>query len=231
MPNPFVMGSFGKYTFQDQLRGMFGDHATFIDPYTTGYHWLIFTKVPTAVSNEAGKFLTTVCQSVTIPGINVEPIEYNGLNNMKWSVPGLVQYDSNRFTAKFTEMAGLPILQIMGKWVTIFRNIIYGIADPESGSASQADYKGKAIYVTTLFDGKTIQYACAFSGVYPLKIPTDMATSDRATHDKVEPEVEFSFDMMYTGQQVMQNAQSLLDSLRDSGVSQADSMYNEASGA
>jgi len=230
MPNPFVMGSFDKYRWPDQLRGMFGDHATAIDPYQTGYHFLFFTKLPSELTSEVGKFLTTVCQSVTVPGITVNPIEYNGLNNMSWSVPGTVEYDNKRFTARFVEFAGLPITQIMGKWVTIFRNIIYGIADPVIGSASQVDYKGKCIYATTLPDARTIQYAAAFTGVYPLKIPTDSFSSDRTTQEKVEPEIEFSFDMMYTGEQAIYTAQSLVESTVTASITAVDAMYEEAVG-
>ncbi len=230
MPNPFVMGNFNKYQWSDQLRSMFGDHSTAIDPYTTGYEFLFFTKMPSALSLETGKFLTTVCQSVTIPGITVNSIEYNGLNNIKWSVPGTVEYDAQRFTARFIEFAGLPITQIMGKWVTIFRNIVYGIADPVSGSTQQVDYKGKCVYATTLPDAKTVQFAAVFTGVYPTKIPTDVFSGDKTTQEKVEPEIEFSFDVMYTGEQVMATASSLLETMVSSSISAIDQMYEEASG-
>lgn len=226
MANPFTFGNFGKYNYADQLRGMFGDHATYIDPYTTGYHFMFFTKLPSTLNQQYGKFLMTTCQAVSnIPGITVNPIEFNGLNNLKWSVPGTVEYDSNRFSVRFVEFAGLPITTIMGQWVTLFRNIIYGISESVT---EQKDYKGKVIYCTTLWDGKTVQYASAFTGVYPLKVPTDSFQSDKATQDKVEPEVEFSFDMMYTGSQVISTATSLVSSLRSSSMSAIDSMYNEA---
>jgi hypothetical protein len=230
MPNPFVMGNFNKYQWEDQIRSMFGGNATAIDPYTTGYQFLFFTKMPSALTIESGKFLTTVCQSVTVPGVTVNPIEFNGLNNIKWSVPGTVEYDSQRFTARFIEFAGLPITQIMGKWVTIFRNIVYGIADPTSGSTQQVDYKGKCVYATTLPDARTVQYASVFTGVYPTKIPTDSFSGDKTTQEKVEPEIEFSFDVMYTGEQVISTASSLLDTMVGSSVSAIDQMYDEASG-
>lgn len=231
MANPFTYNlDFGKYNHENQLTRTFGNHATFIDPYQTGYHFIFFTKVPEGVGSEAGKFLTTVCQSVTVPGLTVEPIEYVGLNSLKWSVPGAVAYDSNRFTAKFTEFNGLPITQIMGKWVTIFRNVMYGIADPDIGSDSQGDYKGKAIYATTTF-GANVQFACGFSGVYPLKVPTDQFGSDVATQDKSEPEIEFSFDDMWTGDQVLSTARELIEATVSQSVSFRDDLYGEVSGS
>jgi hypothetical protein len=63
-----------------------------------------------------GSFLTCNAQSVTIPGISVNNITYNGTNNMKWKVPGLVEYDRDTVSIKFVEFAGLPITQIMGQY-------------------------------------------------------------------------------------------------------------------
>lgn len=230
MPNPFTMGSFSQFDYPDQLRTIFGGNSSYIDPYTTGYHFMYFFP-PTPLQSQVGKFLQTICLSVTIPGITVNPIEYNGTNNMKWYVPGTVEYENNRFSCKFNEFAGLPVLQIIGSWANIFRNMIYGIADPDTGGASQGDYKGRAIYATTLPDGKTIQFAAAFTGVFPLKVPTDSFGSDKATQEKVEMEIEFSFDMMYTGEQVMSTASSLVSSTVSSSISKITEMYSEAAGA
>lgn len=224
--NPFIGQGFSNYGYQDRMRGVFGGEKTYIDPYTTGYH-MIFIYPPTSLETECGPFLTTVCQSVTVPGYTVNTIEYNGLNNKKWGVPGTVELDSNRLTCKFTEMAGLPITQIMGKWVSIFRNPLYGISDPDtSDSASQGAYKGKIVYATTLPDHMTVQFAAVFIGVMPLKIPTDIYTSDRATQDKVEPEIEFWFDDMFTGTSVISLARSLVQSEVSSSQSAVDSIYS-----
>lgn len=234
MANPFLISKFNKFDHPDSLRTIFGGNSTFIDPYTTGYHYINFY-LPSALESSYGKFLTTVCQSVTVPGITVNNIEYNGTNNASWAYPGTVEYDNKRFTCKFIEFAGLPILQIIGSWVNIFRNLIYGISDPDGNSStngtSQIDFKGRAIYATTLFDGKTVQYAAAFTGIYPTKIPTDAFSSDKANHEKVEHDIEFSFDQMYTGPNAIESAQSFVNTFRDSSVSHISNMYNEATQA
>lgn len=230
MPNPFLTSRFNKHDHPDQLRTIFGGNDQFIDPYTTGYHYITFYP-PSKLQSNYGKFLTTVCLSVNIPGITVNTVEYNGTNNMHWAYPGTVEYDDRRFTCKFIEFAGLPILEIMGSWVNIFRNMIYGISDPENGGTSQLDFKGRAIYATTLFDGKTVQYAAAFTGVFPTKIPTDAFSSDKTTHEKVEHDIQFSFDQMYTGSNVISAASNLVSTYTDSSVSAITSMYNTASGA
>lgn len=227
MPNPFLNSKFNKYDHPDSLRTIFGGNSTFIDPYTTGYHYISFY-LPQKLENSYGKFLNTVCLSVTIPGITVNTIEYNGTNNAHWIYPGTVEYDDRRFTCKFIEFAGLPILEIMGSWVNIFRNMIYGIADPDNGGTSQVDFKGRALYATTLFDGKTVQFAAAFTGVFPTKIPTDAFSSEKTSHEKVEHDIQFSFDQMYTGSNAITSAQNFVDTFRGNSITHINKMYNEA---
>jgi len=219
--HPFVRvsgGNFSNYKRQDQLRTIFGGNINSLDPYTTGYHYLYITMPEELKNKNYGEFLTTVCQSVTIPGITVNNIEYTGLNNFKWNYPGTVEYDNQRFTAKFIEFANLPILTIMGQWVNIFRNMIYGVSNKRIKGPKQRYFKGSALYASTLFDGVSVQYAAHFTGIYPTKIPTDAFGSDKATHDKVEHEIEFAFDMMYTGEEVVERAQKQVNATYDNSV-------------
>ena len=86
--HPFVRvsgGNFSNYKRQDQLRTIFGGNINSLDPYTTGYHYLYITMPEELKNKDYGEFLTTVCQSVTVPGITVNNIEYTGLNNFKWN--------------------------------------------------------------------------------------------------------------------------------------------------
>ena len=224
--NPFINNlGFNKYNYSDRMRRMFGGEKTFIDPYTTGYHFVYFFP-PDTIGQEVGQFLTTVCQSVTIPNYTVQAIEYTGLNGMKWEVPGLVALNQQTFDCTFTEMAGLPITQIMGRWVTIFRNVLYGISDPSAQNTySQGAYKGKAVYATTLPDGLTVQFAAVFTGVFPLSIPTDKFGSDVTNHDKVEHSISFSFDQMLTGTAAESYARTLVQSTRSAGIALSDNIY------
>lgn len=227
----FTTPTFENWGYKDQMRTIFGD-INYIDPYTTGYHYIFFT-LPNGLDTRYGRFLTTVCQSVTIPGISVNKIAYNGLNNMEWNVPGTVEYESHSITCKFIEFAGLPIIEIMGNWVSIIRNMLYGVASstgtPDSGGIHQADYKGRILYATTRMDGLTVQFASVFTGVFPLKVPLDRMSSDKTSHEKVEPEIEFAFDLMYTGEAVTNNAQSLISSTYSSSVDAVNQAYNNAS--
>lgn len=235
--NPFLSNKniSRALSYPDHMRGMFGGNNGILDPYTTGYHMMYFF-LPDAVTNNEngiGDFLSTVCKVVTVPGITVNPIEYNGLNDMKWYVPGTTVLERNTFDCTFVEMAGLPITQIMGRWVTVFRNILYGFADPTviSGTIdkySQTLYKGKAVYCTMLPDALTVQFAAVFTGVFPTKIPTDSFDSDRATQDKREIQITFQFDQMLTGKSVESYAYTLLRATReDSDKFVEDKYFNE----
>lgn len=223
--NPFVTKAI---QYKDDMRGMFGGDKHFLDPYTTGYHFIYFF-LPDALQSEGvGEFLTTVCQAVTIPGITVNPIEYNGLNDMKWYVPGTTVLERNTVDCTFIEMEGMPVTQILGRWVTLFRNILYGIADPgvfTSPNAggnhySQGNYKGKIVYATTLPDALSVQFGAVFTGAFPTKIPTDLE-SQRATQDKREIQISFQFDQMLTGSSVMTYVQQLVEATRKGSVENA----------
>lgn len=225
--NPFINNlGFNKYGYSDRMRRMFGGEKTFIDPYTSGYHFVYFFP-PDTIGQEVGQFLTTVCQQVEIPGYTVNAITYNGLNNMKWNVPGTVELTGQQFTCHFTEMAGLPITQIMGRWVTIFRNVLYGISDPSAQNTySQGAYKGKAVYATTLPDGLTVQFAAVFTGVFPGNIPLEtIGQSNVMTHEKVELSIPFHFDQMLTGTAAEAYARTLVQATRSAGISLSDNIY------
>ena len=241
--NPFVANSVGayssqtNYTFKDQYRGMFGGNNAVLDPYTTGYHVMLFM-LPQAVSEytKAGDFLTTVCKAVTVPGITVNPIEYQGINDMKWFVPGTTTLERNTFDCTFVEMAGIPVTTIMGQWVTIFRNILYGIADPTATGYvpfkyGQNLFKGRALYATTLPDGVTVQFAAVFTGVFPTKIPTDIFDSDRATQDKKEVQISFQFDQMLTGTSVETYATNTINAIRTANDTVVQDKYNNETGS
>lgn len=239
--NPFLITDGRKVRkYSDDMRGMFGGNKHYLDPYTTGYHFIYFF-LPKTLAKESGvgEFLTTVCQQVSIPGITVNPIEYNGLNDMKWYVPGTTVLERNTFECTFIEMEGIPVTTILGRWITLFRNVLYGIADPgvftdftnnaqESESHySQGNYKGKVVYATTLPDAATVQFAAVFTGAFPTKIPTDIFESQRATQEKKEVQITFQFDQMLTGTEVNNYAKKLVTTVRQNSINAVGNSGNE----
>jgi hypothetical protein len=48
------------------------------------------------------------------------------------------------------------------------------------------------LYWTTTPNAMDVQFYCAFDGIYPLKDPMDLSTSDVVTVDKLEIDMEFN---------------------------------------
>ena len=89
------------------------------DPYVTGYHFIMFQKLPPMLSKYAGgleedeirNLLSGACLSVTPTGGTLNKVEFTGLGGIKWSVPANIDY-GNSVSIKFLEFNGTPILNI-----------------------------------------------------------------------------------------------------------------------
>ena len=229
--NPFTRSytSTGRQDFGEQngLNRYFGDvYDQYMDPYTTGVGYVIWDKLPSQVIPNADKarlFLANIAQSFTLPSITLNAIEYNGLNNLKWAVPGTAELDSQTFTVRMIEWKDAPVIQLIGRWITMIRDINYGVAN--MSDYTQSAYKGRVIYASTDVTGKNVQFAALFTGVFPTRVPLDALNFDTATQDKVEPDFEFHFDMMFTGNETITLAQSRVDSTFSSSTSKLAQVY------
>jgi hypothetical protein len=185
------------------------------DPYLSGTHFIKFYDLPSGLidsvktgqgnanfgSNaEISQFLQASCLSVTPPGGTLGRAEFTGLGGIKWGVPTNVDY-GNTITVKFVEFSALPVLAIMHGWVRMIREYRNGISRIQAKGPS--DYKTKNLYAcnllywTTKPDGLSVEYFAMYSGIYPTKDPQDLFSSDVATVDKLEPDVEFALDFIW----------------------------------
>lgn len=216
--------------WQDRIKRYFGGHLYGVDPVTTGYHYA-FLSPPIRVLNEIGAtqtgplWLGAVCRAVNIPNIVVNHIEIEGLNNLKWAVPGTVEFDSQIVTLRFLETKGIPVYRLISSWVFVFRNMIYGVSMSEGHV--QTDYKGHLCYALVRPDGKTVEFASVFTGVYPANVPSSVFNSELMTHDKIELEVEFHFDQMFIGDEVINLASDLVKSAFESSVGFIQQLYEQ----
>jgi hypothetical protein len=192
----------------NKLSKRFGGHTLGVaDPYVTGYHFVWFDKIPTQINTtdepcgaltdtDIKDVLAGTCLSVTPPGGTLNKIEFTGLGGVKWSVPGNLDY-GNTVSIKFLEMQTLPVSSIMHRWVKLIRDYRTGVANiDEDGSNeySKRNYSALMYYWTTAPDGKTIEYAACYDGMFPSKDPADLLTSDVETIGKLEVEIEFNVD-------------------------------------
>lgn len=190
-----------------------------VDPYITGYHFVNFSylpqNLPQAVSAAGGNdsftsmgeiqnFLNSACLSVTLPGGTLNKAEFNGLGNVRWSVPTNVDYD-NSCTLRFVEYSGLPVLGIMHGWVRMIRDYKYGTsllganngASALGGEYNKSNYAASMYYWTTEPNGEKVEYYAALTGLFPMKDPSDQFGHDLTSIDKLEIDIDFNVDYMW----------------------------------
>jgi hypothetical protein len=204
-----------KYSFaelgQNILTRKFGGTTVGVaDPYTTGYHFIWFERIPAGIieytklgisgisqTSEIQNILAASCLSVTPPGGTLNKTEFTGLGGVKWAVPSNVDY-GNTVSIKFLEFNKTPILDIMHGWVKMIRDYRTGVTDlldNDDGSGyTKATYAGLMYYWTTAPDAKTIEYYACYDGMFPAKDPQDLYSSDVETVGRLDIEIEFNVD-------------------------------------
>jgi hypothetical protein len=237
-----------KYSFNELAQNIatrkFGGTTHGVaDPLTTGYFYIWFDRLPAALPNYTSRgnskisnltdiksILAATCTSVTPPGGTLTNVEFKGLGGTKWGVPGNIDY-GDTVTLKFFEMNKTPIFDIIHGWFKLIRDYRTGVSDIIDGDNGEGftkkTYGGLLFYWTTSPDGRTVeQYAC-YDGVYPMKDPQDLFSSDIETVGKLDIEIEFHLDTPWHEPWVLEKCQSLsnqfsssLDTVKDYGEKQ-----------
>lgn len=218
-----------KYSFaelgQNIITRKFGGTTVGVaDPYTSGYHFIWFDKLPPGIAkytqqgvsgisdtSQMQNILAASCLSVTPPGGTLNKIEFTGLGGVKWAVPGNIDY-GNTVSVKFLEFNKTPILDIMHSWVKMIRDYRTGITDLEDGDEGEGytkkTYAGLMYYWTTAPDAKTVEYYACYDGIFPGKDPQDLFTSDVETVGRVDLEIEFNVDYAWHEPWVLEKCQA-----------------------
>lgn len=197
----------------------FGTSTSTIDPYISGYMFIKFLTIPSGVYSILGvkrpglftkdsdipNILASLCQSVTIPGRTVNKVENVGLGGIRWSAPSNVDED-NTISMRFLETQDIPIHSIFHSWVRLIRDNRSGVSllrgsqatNGQGGSKyTKSDYSSTLYYWTTAPNGVDIQFAACYSGLFPMKDPSDLFGHDLAANDKLEIDIDFSTDYCY----------------------------------
>ena len=192
--NPFVSNLMNRY---------FGGTKVSPEtaPYLTGYHWL-FIQAPQSIAGvdaDGTKMLTALCQSVTLPSVTLNKTTIPALGGFKFHFPTSVDV-GDVLTARFSEHTGLPVYRLLDNWVKAIRDFNWGVSKAQSGVVP-GFYKSTIYYFTsqpTKPTSETVEFYAKFTGCFPTRIPTDSFGSDISTVDKIDLDIEFSLDMMYT---------------------------------
>jgi len=229
--------SFLNVTNQQATRYHGGSVEGIAEPYVTGYHhisWLKFPKIGevsspgssgTLTSSDCQELLAASCLSVTPPGGTLNKVSFTGLGGTKWAVPGSIDYGDS-ISIKFLEYSGLPITQIFHNWIKGIRDYRTGVSSKlESGENrdkySKKTYSGTLLYWTTAPDGITVEYSACYAGVFPLKDPQDLFSSDVENVGKIEPEIEFNVDYVWHEQWVHEKAKTISEGTIKSHLGEA----------
>lgn len=226
-----------KYSFQElqqniATRKFGGTTHGVADPYITGYFYAFFDRLPSALTNYTSQgnsgiasisdiksVLAATCTGVTPPGGTLNNVEFTGLGGVKWGVPGNIDY-GNTVTLKFFEMNKTPLYDILHGWFKLIRDYRTGVTDLSDGANGEGytkkTYAGLLFYWTTAPDGKTVEMAQCYDGVYPMKDPQDLFTSDVETVGKLDMEIEFHIDTAWDEPWVRQKCQALSDQFTSS---------------
>jgi hypothetical protein len=185
-----------------------GNTKAIAEPAVNGYHFIKFDNFPAKLANyvpglELGditSILSAACLAVTPPGGTLGKVEFTGLGGVKWAVPGNVDYGTS-ISIKFLEFSGLPILKIFHGWVKMIRDYRTGIAMSKESSGnpySKKDYAANLTYCTTSPDVQLVEFGAFYDGIFPLKDPQDLFSSDVETVGRIDTEIEFNVDYAWT---------------------------------
>jgi len=184
------------------------------EPYLTGYHHIYFERIPAKLEDYVGvtgsqgglqkaeiiDLLSASCLSVTPPGGTLNKVSFTGLGGTKWAVPGNMDYGDS-VSIKFLEYSGLPITSIFHGWARMIRDYRSGATNldvkSDRSGYNKSTYAGLLYYWTTAPDGETVEYYACYDGVFPLKDPQDLMSSDVENVGKIEPEIEFNVDYVW----------------------------------
>ncbi len=165
--------------------------------------------------DEISTMLAACCTGVTPPGGTLNKVEFTGIGGVKWGVPGSIEYGTS-VTLKFMELQGLPITTIISAWVQLIRDNRTGISNVPKSDYDQTNYSGTLLYWTTTPNAQNVQYYAAYDGIFPLKDPSDLFSSDVETVDKVDIEIEFNVNRVYRDSWVYELCQKKLPDLINS---------------
>jgi len=204
-----------------------------VDPYITGYFFTKWAHFPslgdmyntTYPSDDAFRgtadvknALTSSCTSVTMPGGTVNKTDLYGLGGLKYGYPTNVEYD-NTLTMRFTEWQGAPIYKIIASWVKVMRDYRTGVATYNTKS----NFAASMYYWTTAPDGVSVASAFLFTGLFPLRDPSDQFGHDLTANDKLETDIDFNVDVVWQEEYITNKCQGFANTAKSVGSANAQS--------
>lgn len=194
----------------------FGGIGASVDYFISGYSFIKFSWIPSDLLNvlqqkysgsfdnveQVSNLLAASCQAVTIPGRTINKTEQLGLGGIKSSSVTNADEDSN-LSLRFTEYQDLPIHKIFSSWTRLLRDNRAGASLLKNPNGTptrnnsryrKQNYAASMYYWLTTPNGVDPVFASYYTGMFPMRDPRDAFSSDLAANDKVDIDMDFSFD-------------------------------------
>lgn len=237
---PSMSNSFGGFIGNKFTRKWGTKQGTDVNPYISGYFFVAFSDLPSSLTaimpkvgnglslsdNEIKSVLASSCLSVTMPSRTIATTDFNGLGGIRWTAPtGIDQ--SNDISMRFLEAKDTPIRNIFGAWTALIRNHVTGTAVEQKADPGylKKNYTGTMYYWTTSPNGEEVQFAACATGLYPTKDPIDLFGHDVTTNDKMEVDMDFRADYVFTEKWVYDKVTNLFSTYTSSN---SGDLYSEA---
>ena len=181
-------------------------HLEQIDPFISGYAFIVWTKVPAFFDPKAEAQLRSTERNFKgLSGIGDYTVSTedmtHGFAGNAIGVATSIQKENTSFSMTHQELKGSPIREIFDYWVS-------GIHDPETGLAtyhgmienglefSMKNHTGELLYIVTdpsggVNGGSGIEAAFYFTNVFPTKIPMDHLNYTSGDHSLAEISMDF----------------------------------------
>lgn len=161
-------------------------------------------------AEDMGKMLSALTSGVpSIPDTTLAKASNVGMGGPKWGTATNLDHPTN-VSFKFIELAGIPVCKTIMSWFTLIRDPNSGVCLLLDKDCTKRNWIGRSILAYVKPDGVTVEMATRFEGIHPLKYPSDLFTSDVATVEPLQPEIDFHVDSIWSDTKAFEEAREIV---------------------
>jgi len=159
-----------------------------------------------STAEDLGRMLSALTSGVpSIPDTTLAKASNVGMGGPKWGTATNLDHPTN-VSFKFIELSGIPVCKTIMSWFTLIRDPNSGVCLLVNDKCTKRNWIGRAILAYVKPDGVTVEMATRFEGIHPLKYPSDLFTSDVATVEPLQPEIDFHVDSIWSDTKAFEEA-------------------------
>lgn len=164
--------------------------------------------------SQMGLMLSALTTGIpSIPDTTLAKTANIGMGGPKWGVATNLDHPTT-VTFKFRELTSIPITKTIVSWFTLIRDPNAGVSllTGKEGTTkyTKTNYQGRAVVGYVKPDGINVEMGTRYEGIFPIKYPSDLFTSDVATVEPIEPEIEFHVDSIWSDTKAFDDAKNII---------------------